>query len=300
MAFKMSHRWIHALIVSSLVSFFLIWQFHDVFVQSTRNHQSSSRTTEGRNDHTSNEGTLVSRAGGRRASDRAANARLRIDEARLREALDNPDHAAGLNRCGILVREELVRTGSYEAIGRFMANLPPGDARALLTNWVLGVKTPLGSIRDYDHQGWLIEDLGFGDELRMTDQFFREAGGRAFAELAKERPGEFRDERFMEMSVRGAAKHLGVRTTVAALSVIPVGNALAPQMGKATEWLLAHNSTETSSSINDLSAGVTKDLMIESMIEWLARKGEHESINGWIDSISDQEVKDRVHAKHRK
>ena len=72
----------------------------------------------------------------------------------------------------------------------------------------------------------------------MTDHFFREARGRAFADFAKEHPEEFRDERFMEMSVRGAAQHLGVCTAVAALLEIPVDNTLPPQAGKATEGCL--------------------------------------------------------------
>jgi hypothetical protein len=117
----------------------------------------------------------------------------KIDEAKLLRALEDPDYAAGLNRSGRFLKEELLRTKNYASVGKFLTVLPENDVKSLMKEWVIGTLTGLGAVRDYDEQRWLTEDLGLSNDLRLTDRLYYEAGGRAFPELASHDTGHMKE-----------------------------------------------------------------------------------------------------------
>lgn len=226
----------------------------------------------------------------REASDRFG----KIDEAKFLNALADPDHDAGLNRCGRVLKEELERTGDYESIGKFLATLPKSDAKGLLIAWIFGSSTAAGPTGDFDEQKRLVENLGLEKDLRLSDRLYREAGGNAFPELARRNAGDLREARWLEMALKGSASHRGVKETVKALPDLIIDEHAIPSVKRGVEWLLASNSTETSVAIGELPSGYSKDVMIEAMIGWLAKKGEAGSIEAWVDLVSDPAVKKRL------
>ena len=220
----------------------------------------------------------------------------KIDEAKLLKTLEDSDRVAGLNRCGRLLKEELERTKNYHSVGKFLADLPNADVKRLLNEWILGTSTGLGVVRDYDEQKWLIEDLGLSDDLRLTDRLYYLAGGIAFPELVLNRSRDLLEARALEMSLKGSANHHGVKETIEALPGLFIDNHAVPSVQRGVEWLLAAHSTESSAAIGNLPPGYPKDVMIEAMAVWLAKKGEARTIEAWIDLVSDPSVKARVQA----
>lgn len=229
----------------------------------------------------------------REASDRFE----KIDENKLLNALADPDHDAGLNRCGRVLKEELERTRDYDSIGKFLANLPKSDAKGLLIAWVFGSSTAAGPAGDFDEQKRLVENLGLEKDLRLSDRLYREAGGNAFPELARRNAGDLGEARWLEMALKGSASHRGVKETVEALPDLVSDDHAVPSVKRAVEWLLASNSTETSVAIGELPSGYPRDVMIEAMIGWLEKKGEAASIEAWVDLVSDPVVKKRLQGK---
>lgn len=221
----------------------------------------------------------------------------KINEDEMNKALEESDHASGLNRCGRMLREELLRTGAYGSVGRFLATLPKKDVKSLLNEWIIGTSTNLGPVRDYDEQKWLIDDLEISNDLRLTDRLHYEAGGSAFPEMAIRRPGDLREARVIEMALKGSAKHNGVEATIKALPNLFVDEDSATSVKSGVEWLLSSNSTEASTAIGELPPGHAKDVMIVAMIDWLERKGERSSISSWIDHVSDPTLKKSLRVK---
>jgi hypothetical protein len=259
------------------------------------------RMSSGLGESTKKQETSVGPPGSRESDSKAttssANRYKQINEVKLLKALQESDHPSGLNRCGRLLKEELLRTGAYGSVGRFLTKLPKKDVKYLLNQWIIGTSTDLGPVADYDEQKWLIDDLGISNDLRLTDRLHYEAGGSAFLEIATRRPADLREARVMHMALRGSAKRNGVKATIKSLPKLVGDQASNASVKSGVESLLSSNSTEASSAIGELSPGYPKDVMIEAMIDWLAKKGERSSISPWINHVSDPSIKERLRGR---
>ena len=221
-----------------------------------------------------------------------------FDISKLREALENPNHDVGLNWCGRYLVEELTRTADYAAVGRFLATLPKDDAKLLLRDWVIGASPGLGSVADFDSQKRLIDDLGFANDLRLNDRFLREAGGKAFPELARNSPTSLQDARTMGIAVSGSAKYNGVKATLEAFPDLLAAGHAVPSIQNGVKWLLASDSTDASLAIGELPQGHAKDVMIDAMLDWLEKKEETSSMEAWVNQISDPAIQTSLREKH--
>jgi hypothetical protein len=127
--------------------------------------------------------------------------------------------------------------------------------------------------------------------MLLTDRLFRVSGGAAFSALVPGVDVDLEKTRGFENAVIGSTEKHGVDAAVLALSVFLEDPASDTAVERSLSRLISVHSHEASAAISRLGPGRSKDVMLKTLVEWLKRKGEKDSLDDWINQISDHELR---------